>query len=151
MTKVKKLRCKNATEKVKSYDMFGTQLEWNIAGNKTVTSAPGLVLTALLVATITAYTVFLLRQFFTRENTQISQSTIINNFDSSKIINPKDIGFKFAWGIETTYDSKPLRDPNMVKWVAELSKDNDDTISNSQQLNFHLCTEEDYDSFYEPG
>jgi len=49
--------------------MFGTQLEWNIAGNKTVTSMPGLVLTAILVATITAYTVFLLRQFITRENT----------------------------------------------------------------------------------
>ena len=69
MPKQKKLRCNSASEKVKSYDMFGTQLEWNIAGNKTVTSMPGLVLTAILVATITAYTVFLLRQFITRENT----------------------------------------------------------------------------------
>ena len=111
--------------------MLGTQLEWNIAGNKTVTSTPGLILTALLVATITAYTAFLFRLLITRENTQISQSTIINNFDSTTVINPKDIGFKFAWGVETTYDTKPLRDPNMVKWVAELSRDNDDTIANS--------------------
>jgi hypothetical protein len=39
----------------------------------------------------------------------------------------------------------------MVKWVAQLSRDNDDTIANSVQLKFHLCTDEDYDSFYEPG
>lgn len=76
---------------------------------------------------------------------------IVNHFASSTIINTKEIGFKFAWGVETTYGNIPMQDPNQITWVAELSRNGDDSVVNSTQLTFHLCTDDDYDSFYKPA
>ena len=75
----------------------------------------------------------------------------MNNFDPSYVVNTKDIGFKFAWGIETTYNPQPKFDSNYVQWVAEMPINNDDTIGHSRLLKFHKCTDDDYDSFYPPS
>jgi hypothetical protein len=126
-------------------------MPFNIGGAPTVTSLPGFALTVLLLCIMIAYFVTRLQVLVFKLNPQITQSIVMNNFDPSYVVNTKDIGFKFAWGIETTYNPQPKFDSNYVRWVANMPVNNDDTIGHSRNLNFHRCTDEDYDSFYKPS
>jgi hypothetical protein len=101
-------------EKARSLDMFGRALPLNIAGSLTVTSLPGFSLTVLLLCIMIAYFATRLQVLVFKLNPQVTQSTIMNNFDTSYVINTKDHGFMFAWGIETTYNPQPKLDSNYV-------------------------------------
>jgi hypothetical protein len=59
-----------------------------------------------------AYFGYLLKAVINKSNPQITESTLLNNFDYKYVVNIKELGFKFAWGVESVYGSEPKQDLN---------------------------------------
>ena len=105
----------------------------------------------LLLFVLLAYGVSRLNALLLRANPQITVSTLQQYFDSSKIVNFDDIGFKVAFAVEQYDDNRAGKDdPNYVEWIVQLTQ-NIGKVETIFPLKFHKCTDEDYDSFYEPA
>ena len=95
----------------------------------------------MYLTTFLVYAGYKFNVLWTKTNPNITSTPITDYYSIEDVINTKQLGFKFAWGVESTYESSPMIDPKFVKWVATIVKDNDDSVINSKQLKFHRCTE----------
>ena len=76
-----------------------------------------------------------------RANPQITVSTLQQYFDSSKIVNFDDIGFKVAFAVEQYDDNRAGKDdPNYVEWIVQLTQ-NIGKVETIFPLKFHKCTD----------
>ena len=57
-----------------------------------------------------------------QENPSVTQSTLNRYFDSSKMLDFKDINYRIAWAVES-YTTPPIGmdDPDYVEWVVQLT------------------------------
>ena len=64
-------------------------------------------------------------------------------------LNLKDAGMRFAWSIEHYTNKKLLNDPRYVKILMRMSGRRNGELQETI-LDYHLCTDEDFESFAPP-
>lgn len=132
-------------------DLYGHEVGFNLAGQQSVKSIPGLFVSVVLLSVLFLYGYVRFEYLIYRKNPLITRSELFDFFDSSEVVNFDEIGFKVAFAVEQ-YDAnrEAKHDPNYVRWVAQMTEivDGEEV---GQELTFHTCTEEDFDAFPPPG
>ena len=95
--------------------MFGHEVGFNLDGNRTITTIPGLLLTTVLITTIVLYGTIRLMALLNRANPLVTKSELEGYFDSSEVVHFDDIGFKVAFAVEQYDETRSGKDdPNYV-------------------------------------
>ena len=123
----------------------------NVNGQTEFSSWPGALMTIFLYLTLAAYAYQRFNKLIFRENPDIQTAVLENEFDKDYTVTLNDIDFKIAFGVNDYKNGKPYDDPNYVKWVVHMNDYENQRYVNKNDVGFHKCTDEDYDSIYPPG
>lgn len=80
-----------------------------------------------------------------RNNPIVNLSDEANAYDASDVVDLNAIGFKIAFGVGDFLTGESLDDPNFVNWEVKLIEGLKQKQLNSTQVNFHKCTDNDWD------
>ena len=83
-------------------------------------------------------------QMLNRHNPVISSFLTKGFYDSNKVLNFKQVGMRFAFGIEGFLDKKPKDDPRYVKGFARFMG-NKDGEGYEKLIPYHKCTKDDFE------
>ena len=81
-----------------------------------------------------------------RRNPLITQAEIPSHFDGSFTFDFHENNFRLAFGVRGFFDHIARDDPNFVRWNVILTTIMDG-VRTEQDLEFHKCTQDDYDLF----
>ena len=116
--KTKICSAKGLYKQLEKTDGFGHEVGFNLDGETSIKSAPGITVSLLLLFVLLAYGISRLNALILRANPQITVSTLQQYYDSSYIVNFDDIGFKVAFAVEQYDDNRAGKDdPNYVEWT----------------------------------
>jgi len=117
MRKEKICSLERVKDTIRSLDMYGTPVTFNVAGENAVKTYIGTLLTLLTYLIIGSYGLLMFITFVTRANPNVSMTLVKNKFDHTNIVSWKDIGFKFAWAAVSNDDKKePKNNASFVQW-----------------------------------
>ena len=120
MTKAKTKACtrQRVYEQIESLDMFGSPVSLNLDGKTEVKSIAGIIASSLIIFMLIAYGASRFNVLISSSNPTITQTTLMEYFDSKKIVKFDEIGFKVAFAVEQYDDSRKGKDdPNFVAWT----------------------------------
>lgn len=95
-------------------DMFGSSVNFNVAGKQKITTTPGVIMTIAMMILMIAYFSNQFQVFFYKRRPMITQTAISQFYDSKFNVNLKEIDFKVAWAVESYVNGSALDDPNYV-------------------------------------
>lgn len=118
-------------------------------GRTSISSWPGGALSFAIFFIIMIYATLKMIQLLSRANPNVSSYIEKNFFDSSHIMNFKQNGIRFAFGIEGFMDKELKRDSryvkNLVRFWGKL-----DGVEYEKVIPVHKCTAEDFEEFAPP-
>ena len=144
---------KNCTFKhsLAALDLFPASVPgFNVRGKESVTTIVGSIVSILVFLIVVFYGANKLTFLIERRNPQISsfiERGAVTKHDETNLMNAN---IKFAFGIEGFLDKKLKNDPAYVKWIVRQVR-RIDGVETEKFLPYHICTDEDYDSFPPPA
>ena len=87
----------------------------------------------------------------TRSNPNISSFLQQNYFDGTNVVNFKERGLRFAFGIEGIINRALKDDHRYVKWLVRALYKVGENERAERLLPYHRCTEADFDQFHPPS
>lgn len=146
------LTVKKVGDYFRRQDIFGHPVGFNLGGEETITTWPGVFVTYALITVMLAYAWVRFNILMYKENPLVTKSELADYYDSSEVVNFDDIDFRVAFAVEAyhTDDRSGKDDDDYVEWVVQLTqqKGKEEFI---RLLDYHKCTPEDYSKFYPPG
>ena len=132
-------------------DLFKKQLPtFNMRGRSFVPSIAGGVLSFAIGFIMLMYATIKCVQMLSRANPNISSYLQTNALDSSQVVNFKDNGVRFAFGVEGYLDKQLKDDPRYVKWIVRFVT-KVDGVKEERFVDVHKCTAADLDEFAPPS
>ena len=103
---------------IESLDMFKQDLPaFNIRGKTKIASLAGAVMSFAILFVMLIYGTIKMIQLSSRTNPNITSFVQQNYFDGTNVVNFKERGLRFAFGIEGQIDKALKNDPRYVKWM----------------------------------
>ena len=96
------------------------------------------------------YGTFKMIKLHVRSNPNISSFLQQNYFDGTHVVNFKEHGLRFAFGIEGR-NRALMDDPRYVKWLVRALYKVGENERAERLLPYHRCTEADFDLFHTPS
>ena len=133
--------------------MFGHGIGFNFGGQAKINSVYGAIISMLMWGLFYTYFVQKLQTLVFRKGPMITIAEEQDFYDDSFEFNFKDWDFKFAFAVQPAPDFGSIInkvDPDFVYWNVRIAtvKDGVETFT---PLTYHVCTDEDYASFYPPS
>ena len=131
-------------------DLFQRTIpSFNMRGRTSIASWVGSLLSLLIFCIILIYAALKMVQLLSRANPNVSSYIEQNFFDSSDVINFKEKGIRFAFGIEGFLDKELKQDERYVKKIMRLVGKKDG-LPYERIMPYHKCTEADFEEFAPP-
>ena len=103
---------------VESLDMFSRDLpSFNLRGQNKVASTTGAIISFVILFILFLYGAVKMTQLASRSNPNITSFVQQNYFDGTNVVNFKERGLRFAFGIEGQLDKALKDDKRYVKWL----------------------------------
>ena len=135
---------------LESIDLFRQDVpSFNIRGRTTVASWPGAIISLFIFYLLMLYGAHKLKHLISRYNPNVSSYIVPNFFDSTDMMNLKENGIRFAFGVEGFIDKQIKNDPRYVKILTRIWGKKDGS-SFEKILPHHKCTAEDFIEFAPP-
>ena len=132
-------------------DIFRKPLPtFNMRGRYTVPSICGAMVTFVIVNIALLYSTIKFVQLMSRANPLVSSFLKKGVFDVDNVLNLRDKGQRFAFGVEGFLDKELKEDPRYVKGFARMFG----YVNNERyekMIPYHKCTAEDFDEFAPPA
>ena len=142
--KIKKRSWDFATT-VRGLDKFGQPVpSFKIAGEKTVNTFIGGVITSAIYLIVLSYAVGKMLDLYKRKNPIISDNTLADYYGTHEPVNMGD--FKIAVAVRGDSDGQIKNDPRYIKWIARMR--NFEGGESETPMPLHECSESDLEKFY---
>ena len=132
------------------WDFFGEPVKLNFAGNETIRTFLGTLVSLILFVLLSLYAMQMFGILYYRKNPDIVEAKIPDFFPNSQKFSFEELNFPLAFGILSFPDLIPKNDPDYVEWSVTLN-----VVSNEDykyyDLKIHACTDEDYEEFMTPS
>lgn len=151
-TSSKRRGCSKASmsDRLQQVDTFGVPVSFNYAGKNRIKSVPGAITTIVLGAILMAFAVQRFQELWYHSNPIISLARVQDAYDATHKLDLTANGFKIAFGVNDFRSFESLDSPEYVEWQVKLTTGVNQKQLSSTYLKYHKCTDEDYESFYEP-
>ena len=124
---------------------------FNMRGRARVASVAGAFLSFLIIIITLIYGTIKIIQLESRFNPHISTFVEQSYFDGTNVINFKETGLRFAFGIEGNIDRALKDDKRYVKWLVRALYKVSENERAERIIPYHRCTEADLDKFQPPS
>ena len=131
-----------------SIDVFQEPIPmFNVNGKSSVSSFLGGIFTLVLFSIVLTYATHKFIHLESKKNPVISEYHKANNFDPDEVLNLNERNFRIAFAVEGFRTNDLKIDPRYVKWIVrQYGKKEGKEFE--KLLDYHVCTDEDYDAFY---
>jgi len=132
-------------------DMFTQPVpQFSIRGRAEVSSQVGRAVSLVIYIVILLYSTHKLMQLLSRANPTVSSSVEFKQLDSSAVFDLYAENYRFAFGVEGFLDKQFKDDPRFVKpFFRKVWRTGG--VEFEKILQFHKCTDDDYEQFAPPG
>ena len=135
---------------LKTLDLFGAQVPaFNVRGRNTVSTHCGGCMSLAIMYITFVFATLKLQHLISHHNPSVNDYVEKNAFDHTVEYSPKEKKFKLALRVQNYLTGEMMNDTSFVKWFAEYMVSIDGNRT-SYPIDMHLCTDEDYESFFEP-